>query len=170
VITLDRELLNVAKNLPLCLERYDSNGERVPPLPDQDGFVFVGAGCERTVWLGPDGNVYKIQNSSRDNANVKEYRESLRLRGNADLPSWIYIPETAYDEETKIAVAEYIRGEQPWHCYYDTCECAGSVCRWQRASEAFDHCGSNDGHAGNCVIIEGNSVDSFTVAIIDFTR
>jgi len=174
MITLDRNLLDRAAQLPRISEDYgdDSQDYTSPPIfPDMviDGFRLIGSGCERTVWLGPDGYAYKVQ-AYDGGANYEEWRRSLILRANPKLPCWVYIPETAYDDVTKIAVAEFIRGEQPWHCYYDTCECPGSVCRWEMASEAFDYCGSVDGHAGNCVIVDGNSPDDFIVAVIDFTR
>jgi hypothetical protein len=162
MITLDPELLDRAMELPLVAP-YSNEA-----LPDEDGFKFLGAGCERTVWLGPDGNVYKCE--MRDGANVKEYNQSLRLRGTADLPCWIYIPETAYDAASNIVVAEYIDGREinTWDCYDNGCDEDG--CAWSVAMEAFEFIGSFDGHPGNCKVFKGNAQSELIVALIDFTR
>jgi len=173
MITLDRELLTLAAKLPRIHQEYEYSSmgaeKPIPPDYEQDGFKLIGSGSERTVWLGPDGQVYKVQALNGWTSNVDEARASRRHRRNKNLPYWIYIPETEYDEVTGIAVTEYIRGTQPWECYYDTCVCEGT-CRWEAANEAFDFLGSCDGHAGNCVIIECNSPSDFIVAVIDFTR
>jgi hypothetical protein len=171
MITLNRDLLDRAARLP----RYSFNNEDFVSVDNRvthesvDGFDFVGAGCERTVWLGADGLVYKVPNRWEWNNNPVEVKRSEELRADERIPDWLYFPEMAYDDVTGIAVAEYIDGTQPWGCYYDTCECVGE-CRWERAAEGFTYCDSYDGHAGNCVIVEGNSPESFVVAIIDFTR
>jgi hypothetical protein len=168
MITLNRDLLNVAANLPTS-DYFSERSEFGTRLDDQDGFKFLGAGCERTVWLGPDGYVYKIDKYD-GNANWNEKRHSERLRAKADLPTWVYIPEVAYDEETKVEVTEYIVGSTPWDCYYDDCKCETDYCLWSLCSEAFDYCGSVDGHPGNCRVIVGNTESECIVVLIDFTR
>lgn len=166
MIKLVRELLDHVATLPIV-----PSWEEGDPIPeDPKGlFKFVGAGSERVVWLGPDGMLYKAQKHSDWQSNWTEFTFSKRLRSKETLPLWVYIPETNFDETTQVLVTEYIQGWQPWECYYDACTCRGE-CRWERAAEAFDFCNSSDAHAGNCVIVECDSPDSFMVAIIDFTR
>jgi hypothetical protein len=162
MITLDRELLNLANRLPPVLNRSR-------PPRDRDGFTFIGSGGDRVVWLGPDENVYKLPKWDRE-YNSHECLMSRSLRSRNDLPNWIYIPEMVYDLETGIAVAEYIVGTQMWECYYSDCVCTSDVCRWERAEEAFELIGVVDSHAGNCVIVECSSESDFIVAIVDFTH
>ena len=162
-IKLNRDLLNVAKNLPVThgWEAYDNI------LPNQDGFVFLGAGVERTVWLGPDGMVYKIDDDG--NANWNEWRHATKYRRSTDLPCWIYIPEVAYDSRTGIAVCEYVRGNEPPACW-EECMCQYDPCYYGVMMDAFDYCNLGDGHEGNCRVVEGNSPSDYVIAILDLTR
>jgi hypothetical protein len=174
MILLNRELLDRASKLPRIRREFEySEDGTETPLPfdkEVDGFRVIGSGSERTVWLGPDGYVYKVQANANHVANKNEWKNSVKFRSTPDWPTWIYIPETEYDEITKVAVAEYIQGRQPWQCYYEGCICDTEECCWMKALEAFGYCGSVDSHAGNCVIIDGDSPSDFIVAIIDFTR
>jgi hypothetical protein len=170
MITLNRELLERASRLPyVSYASWDSEFDG-RDAEDQDGFIFLGAGCERTVWLGPDGMVYKCDGRYGGQQNYNEYVKYQKLSASVDLPCWVYIPETKFDEKTGINVAEYVGGETPSGvCYYDMCECRGP-CIWEMCNDAFDYVGSLDGHPGNAKVIRGNGAQDIIVAVIDFTR
>lgn len=103
------------------------SGEVLPP-----GWRLLATGSTRTVYLGPDGVVYKVENGSMDSedANRTEFETFETMRSTSLPPGWRLAPSNLYVVDDKpILAMEHIQGTHEvsphgaLHEYDDDPEC-----------------------------------------------
>lgn len=86
------------------------------PYDLPDGWIHLGSGGYRTVFLSPRGWVYKILNGRWRDDNTREYNEmefNNYVRCSRDKIKGWYVPKTTlyYVDDTSVIAMEYIDGE-----------------------------------------------------------
>lgn len=101
-----------------CDDEEDEEGYVVASLSAEDGWVHLGSGCYRSVWLSPSGIAYKVQVATWSDSNMQEimtYTDSPRVStcGRVRLPRMrgIDVPGTT----CPVLAVEYI--DPPAVCY-----------------------------------------------------
>lgn len=103
----------------------------------RSGWFRLGNGISRTAYLGPDGNVYKIDDvvwhgtapsAYYSNDNRSEWAAILKHQRDADIPVWVKIPEAHLFTLGKYAVMcmEVVDTSYRFNTYCDKrhCDCA----------------------------------------------
>lgn len=148
-----------------------------------EGFTFLGAGCSRSAYLGPDGWVYKVGDFD---ANAREIRNAHTLSSNPRLPVWAYIPTFEFvcevTHERSVIRTEYFTHKVEKNCYWceedncirwnpegrycdGGCHCGMAVCWRERTIELMNSLYLCDLHYENVMMIPENG--DYTLVIID---
>lgn len=121
--------------------RYDEWGNYNSGIELRTGWVKLGSGVSRTAYLGPDGNVYKVDNVTwhgpapsayYSNDNRSEWMAILTHQERADIPAWVMIPDAHLFTLGKFAVMcmEVIDTSAKFNSWCDAangrqCDCKG---------------------------------------------
>lgn len=119
------------------------------------GWTYLGEGCERRAFLGPDGLVYKMSRYGDKYQSPREVTRAWQLRKQA-LPDWLFVPRAYYSAEFNVSVMEYAKGVHPAldHPCDRSCVCEDETCWKKRAAWVRNELGIIDVHGNNVIILE----------------
>ena len=88
--------------------------------PELAGFSYVGEGCSRVVYLGPDNVVYKILQGDYDEANLDEAENYKLIDRKGGLPGGWELAKCRLIGD--VLAMEYVEGmHSEWHTYDEPC-------------------------------------------------
>ena len=164
----DRSTARLAAGLYMEWQAYqrDEKNTNYYWRPNHSGFQWLGGGCSRQAWLGPDGVVYKVTIGTANQIEAMAYA----IRAMIDHPKF-GIPMTSLYSfrgeagRVDVVAMEYCGTQECAKYDYDRCGAYtchdGCTCgyedEWNEAHEFF---GNSDFHEGNMVASSISAADA----------